>query len=163
MAEKNFRQYAWPIPEHLQASVAAIAPDLRHTFTITSSTSAIPAGADTPANVEHSNRLATGQGKLQEVDLGPDATARRREEPGSRARRDKYGYAWRNPKRRNSEDMRRDQMVEAVLREAKCTTLPPLLLASYHKADNICYQQWTTSMILPQTHTSTALAITTKR
>lgn len=123
MAEQNYRKYGWPIPAHLQASVAAIAPDLKHTFTA-SSALAVRAEADTPVNAEHSNRLATGQGKIEEVDLGPDATQRRREQPASKARRDKYGYAWRNPKRRNSEDMRRDQMVEAVLREAKRRSIP---------------------------------------
>ena len=133
MAEKNFRNYAWPIPAHLQASVAAIAPDLKHTFTTVPSTSAIPAETNTLTNVEHSNRLATGQGKLQEVDLGPNATMRGREEPESRTRRDKYGYSWRHPKRRNSEDIRRDQMVEAVLREAKCTCSAALPFFSPHE------------------------------
>lgn len=114
MAEKNHRQYGWPIPAHLQSSVAAIAPDLKHTFAATPATSSIPVEADKPADVEHSNRLAAGQGKLQEVEIAPHAAA-----PVSKARRDKYGYAWRNPKRRNSEDLRRDQLVEAVLREAK--------------------------------------------
>lgn len=118
MAEKNHRQYGWPIPAHLQSSVAAIAPDLKHTFAATPATSSIPVEADKPADVEHSNRLAAGQGKLQEVEIAPHAAA-----PVSKARRDKYGYAWRNPKRRNSEDLRRDQLVEAVLREAKRTFL----------------------------------------
>ncbi len=132
MAEKNFRKYAWPIPVHLQAPVAAIAPDLKHTFTTVPSASTTSTGSDTLANVEHSNRLATGQGKLQEVDLGPDATAHRKAEPENRARRDKYGYSWRNPKRRNSEDARRDQMVEAVLREAKRTSFAALPLLQLH-------------------------------
>jgi hypothetical protein len=81
--------------------------------------------------VEHSNRLAAGQGKLQEVDLGPGGAARMEEdwkrlnateseEPATKARKGKYGYQWRHPKRRNSDAERRDQMVEAVLKEAKC-------------------------------------------
>lgn len=114
MAEKNYRQYGWPIPTNLQSSVAAIAPDLKHTFGAIPSKSAVLVEAETPTDVEHSNRLAAGQGKLQEVEIGPKPAV-----PVSKARRDKYGYGWRNPKRRNSEDLRRDQMVEAVLREAK--------------------------------------------
>ncbi|KAF1832478.1 hypothetical protein BDW02DRAFT_502952 [Decorospora gaudefroyi] len=132
MAEKNFRQYGWPIPEHLQASVAAIAPELKHTFTATSLTRGTASGAGSPADTDHSNRLAAGQGKLQEVDLGPDATKRTEEAwrrlaegepepPASKVRRDKYGYAWRKPKKngKTDEDIRREQMVEAVLQEAK--------------------------------------------
>ena len=134
MAEKNYRQYGWPIPNHLQASVAAIAPDLRHTFAASSSTQGATSSTESPADNEHSNRLAAGQGKLQEVDLGPDAAARTEqawkrwdkgepEPPASKARRDKYGYAWRKPKAngKTEEDKRRDQMVEAVLKEAKRT------------------------------------------
>ena len=101
MAEKNYRQYGWPIPQHLQASVAAIAPDLQHTFTSRTSVRA-PAGTENLADKEHSERLAAGQGKLQEVDLGPEAKARieqawkrlekgEPEQPASKAPRDKYG------------------------------------------------------------------------
>jgi hypothetical protein len=134
MAEKNYRQYGWPIPQHLQTSVAAIAPDLRHTFASRPSAQA-PVGTDSPADKEHSNRLAAGQGKLQEVDLGPEASARieqawkrwdngEPEPSASKARRDKYGYAWRKPRAggKTDEDKKRDQMVEAVLREAKRTS-----------------------------------------
>jgi hypothetical protein len=134
MAEKNYRQYGWPIPSHLQASVAAIAPDLRHTMTVSPSTNNTSRNTDNPADNEHSNRLAAGQGKLQEVDLGPVSTARTEQAwkrwdngepdpPASKARRDKYGYAWRKPKAngKTEEDKRRDQMVEVVLREAKRT------------------------------------------
>ncbi|KAF2134526.1 hypothetical protein P153DRAFT_362286 [Dothidotthia symphoricarpi CBS 119687] len=129
MAEKNYRQYGWPIPTHLQTSVAAIAPDLKHTFSTTSSRTGTTTGVDNPADVEHSNRLAAGQGKLQEVDLSSDAAAhnlqrtqnvfKREEEPPSKVRLGRDGKPRRGPKRRNSEDIRRDQMVEAVLRESK--------------------------------------------
>lgn len=132
MAEKNYREYGWPIPSHLQASVAAIAPDLQHTFTSSSKTSAhAPTATETPADKQHSQRLAAGRGKLEEVDLGPEAAARieqawKRLETGepelsaSRARRDRYGYAWRKPRGgKTDEDKKRDQMVEAVLSEAK--------------------------------------------
>jgi hypothetical protein len=135
MAEQNYRKYGWPIPQHLQTSVAAIAPDLKRTFNPTSSPHGTVGGADSPADTEHSNRLAAGQGKLQEVDLGPDAALRTEqawkrldngepEPPASKARRDKYGYAWRKPKRngKTDEDIRRDQMVEAILSEAKRTS-----------------------------------------
>jgi hypothetical protein len=133
MAEKNYRQYGWPIPRHLQTTIAAIAPDLQHTFTSTAPTRGT-VETETPADKDHSNRLAAGQGKLEEVDLGPDATARTEqawkrlhtgepEAPGNKAR-GKYGYAWRKPKSsgKTSEDIRRDQMVEAVLSEAKRTS-----------------------------------------
>lgn len=97
---------------------------------------------ENPANADHSNRLAAGQGKLQEVDLGPAAAARteqawRRlgsgapeEDPTTKKKQERYGYQWRKPKRRNSEAERREQMVEAVLREAKrasqCQSHPPV-------------------------------------
>lgn len=131
MAEQNYRQYGWPIPGHLQAAVAAIAPDLKHTFTATSSTEGTAGTLDNPADREHSNRLAAGQGKLQEVDLGPDAAARTEqawkrldgtapaEDSRTKTKLDKYGYQWRKPKRRNSDAIRRDELVEAVLRESK--------------------------------------------
>lgn len=75
---------------------------------------------------------------MQEIDLGPEATARNIERT-EQARRKMEGYIepvveeppdkrhlgkdgkprkrWQ--KRRNSEDIRRDEMVEAILREAK--------------------------------------------
>lgn len=70
-------------------------------------------------------------GKLQEVDLGPSARERTEvewrklegvedvEQTGGKVRLGRNGKPRRPPKRRNSEDLRRDQMVEAVLREAK--------------------------------------------
>ncbi|KAF2853794.1 hypothetical protein T440DRAFT_289418 [Plenodomus tracheiphilus IPT5] len=131
LAEQNHRKYGWPIPKHLQAAVVTIAPDLKHTFAESSSAQGTTSGPDVPVNEEHSNRLAAGQGKLQEVDLGPDAAMRIEEawkrldnglpdeEPANKTRRGKYGYQWRKPKRRNSEAERREQMVEAVLKEAK--------------------------------------------
>jgi hypothetical protein len=71
-------------------------------------------------------------GKLQEVDLGPDAAARSQQaweqlqggpaekESTGKVRLGRDGKPRRQPKRRNSDDIRRDQMVEAVLRESKC-------------------------------------------
>lgn len=79
-------------------------------------------------------------GKLHEIDLGPDAKLRNIErtvaatrslaggdplEPndqdlgGKKPRLNKDGKPWRQRKRRNSEDIRRDQLVEEVLRESK--------------------------------------------
>jgi hypothetical protein len=93
----------------------------------------VQSGAAGSAN--QSQRLAAGMGKLQEVDLGPLAAARNIErteeaqkkldgtyvekEVVPKVRLGRNGKPRRQPKRRNSEDMRRDQMVEAVLREAK--------------------------------------------
>ena len=83
------------------------------------------------------NRQPAALGKLHEIDLGPDATlkniamteaARRRldglvedEEQGTgkvRLRRD--GKPWRGRRRRNSEDVKRDQLVEQVMKESRC-------------------------------------------
>lgn len=79
--------------------------------------------------------MAAGQGKLQEVDLGPEAAARIEQawkkldkgEPevsATKTRKDRYGYAWRKPRAggKTEEDRKRDQMVEAVLSEAKRTS-----------------------------------------
>lgn len=126
MAEQNYRQYGWPIPNHLQSTVAAIAPDLKHTFT-SSAVQATAASSTIDDDTEHSSRTAAGQGKLQEVDLGPDAASRTHKDwkrlegnaPAPRVRLGRDGKPRRGPKRRNSEDIRRDQMVEAVMNESK--------------------------------------------
>jgi len=111
--------------------VLAIAPDLQHTVTATSSAQGTASRLDAPADKEHSNRLAAGKGKLEEVDLGPEAAARIKEawkrldsglpaeDPAGKKGKGRYGFQWRKPKRRNSEAERREQMVEAVLKEAK--------------------------------------------
>lgn len=81
-------------------------------------------------------RQPAALGKLHEIDLGPDATlrnivrteaAKKRLEGGEeeveeatgkvRLRRD--GKPWRGRRRRNSEDLKRDQLVEQVLRETR--------------------------------------------
>lgn len=117
--------------------VAALAPDLKHTFTPPSSSKQLSSEAETPVTTAQSERLAAGQGKLQEVDLGPDAAARAdkawqklqspEDQVPGKPPKEKHGNARRRPKRRNSEDIRRDAMVEAVLREAKrmCLFLKP--------------------------------------
>ena len=82
------------------------------------------------------NRQPAALGKLHEIDLGPDATLRnialteaaQRKLEGIepeidqstgkvRLRRD--GKPWRPRKRRNSEDVKRDKLVEEVMRESK--------------------------------------------
>ena len=84
-----------------------------------------------------SRRQPAALGKLHEIDLGPDATlrniarteaAKRRLEGGTeeveegkgrvRLRRD--GKPWRGRRRRNSDDVKRDQLVEEVLKESRC-------------------------------------------
>lgn len=80
-------------------------------------------------------------GKLHEIDLGPDAKLRNIERTEAAAKRlvgdespapdgeeesspkkvrlGKDGKPWRGRKRRNSEDVKRDQLVEEVMRESK--------------------------------------------
>lgn len=82
------------------------------------------------------NRQPAGLGKLHEIDLGPDATlrnialteaAQRKleglepeiDESTGKVRLRKDGKPWRPRKRRNSEDIKRDKLVEEVMRESK--------------------------------------------
>ena len=86
--------------------------------------------SETPDN-EKGNRLAAGMGKLEEIDLGPGSTSRAEaawkkleggqieEKPAGKVRLGRDGKPRRQHKRRNSEDLRRDAIVDAVLREAK--------------------------------------------
>jgi hypothetical protein len=148
LAEQNYRQYGWPIPRHLQRTVAVIAPDLKHTFA-SSSIQATAASSTVDGSIENSNRVAAGQGKLEEVDLGSYAASRTHKdwkkleggpsEPTPRVRLGRDGKPRRGPKRRNSDDIRRDQMVEAVLREAKRNSIlhfsPPLLTCTVEYFD----------------------------
>jgi len=89
----------------------------------------VPAYATAAATASNNNPLAApaaGTGKLQEIDLGPDATRRN----VLRTQQAVFGGAeevqeqpkhskWRRRKRRGSEDIKRDQMVEKILNEAK--------------------------------------------
>lgn len=79
--------------------------------------------------------MATGNGNIEEVEIGPLAKRTdekwRRLESGEfeqistgKIRLGRDGKPRRPPKRRNSDDVRRDQMVEAVLSEAKRMLLP---------------------------------------
>ncbi|KAK0126260.1 hypothetical protein ONS95_007873 [Cadophora gregata] len=92
-------------------------------------------------NKDPTQRQPATIGKLQEIDLGDEArnrniertnNARRRmdgeivEEPVQGGRKKKVrlnrdGTVWVPRKRRGSEDIKRDQLVEAVLRENRCT------------------------------------------
>ena len=83
------------------------------------------------------HRQPAALGKLHEIDLGPDATlrniarteaAKKRLENGreevaddnGKVRLRKDGKPWRGRRRRNSDDVKRDQLVEEVLRESRC-------------------------------------------
>ncbi|KAI9738845.1 MAG: hypothetical protein M1834_008352 [Cirrosporium novae-zelandiae] len=93
-------------------------------------------------------RQPASLGKLHEIDLGPDATLRNiarteaaaRGEPlpdeengrGKKVRLGRDGKPWRGRRRRNSEELARDRLVEEVLRESRLdlydpTTVTPLL------------------------------------
>lgn len=110
----------------------------------------------TAAKDGHIQRQPAALGKLHEIDLGPDATlrniarteaAKRRLEGGGvieieegvqkvRLRRD--GKPWRGRKRRNSEDVKRDKLVEEVMRESRRTSLLSTLNLSMEDViDNI--------------------------
>ncbi len=89
----------------------------------------------------HLQRQPAALGKLHEIDLGPDATlrniarteaAKRRLEAGEmitieegvqKVRLRKDGKPWRGRKRRNSEDVKRDKLVEEVMRESRRMSL----------------------------------------
>lgn len=165
LAEQNYRNYGWPIPKHLEAAVAKFAPGLSTTAGDTSAaekgvgqenqdkqtSTSSPLAQGHPvtksdATPDRDLRMAAGLGKLQEIDLGPEAAARnlqRIEEARKRLEgkadtgvqgtdKDgkKAGKRGRRPqKKRNSEDLRRDALVEAVLREAKCMFCPVLYYA----------------------------------
>ncbi|KAF2008449.1 hypothetical protein BU24DRAFT_429304 [Aaosphaeria arxii CBS 175.79] len=129
LAEQNHRKYGWPIPDHLQKLLGRLGP---------TSEGDQEKGQSQRPTTTTDPRLAAGHGKLMEIDLGPEATAknierteqaRRRleghvepdaEEPQGKVRLGKDGKPRKRwQKRRNSEDIRRDAMVEAVLRESK--------------------------------------------
>lgn len=89
------------------------------------------------------NRQPAALGRLHEFDLGPDATlkniarteaAKRRLEGGDAGIEDergkiplrRNGKPWRGRRRRNSDDLKRDKLVEEVMRETRCTSEAPL-------------------------------------
>lgn len=83
------------------------------------------------------NRQPAALGRLHEFDLGPDSTlrniarteaAKRRLEGGDTELEEERGKVplrrngkpWRGRKRRNSDDIKRDKLVEEVMRETRC-------------------------------------------
>lgn len=134
---------------HHGAVASAALPDAG-----TAGTAASVAGAGAGADLSL-HRQPASLGKLHEIDLGPDVRARniaateavmRRLEGGQqpqepaataataaaeataaagkpRLRRD--GKPWRPRRRRNSDDVKRDQLVEEVLRETRCKPRGP--------------------------------------
>ena len=144
MAEQNHRLHGWPIPHHLEEFVAKLTPTSTPVpRTAASSASPLPSAIrdqeESPQAVrpDRDVRLAAGMGKLQEVDLGPEAAtkswARHEDVQNTRSstiaqhsglingqsKEQKPGKRRRWQKRRNSEDIARDAAVEAVLRESR--------------------------------------------
>ncbi|KAH6643870.1 hypothetical protein C7974DRAFT_8370 [Boeremia exigua] len=127
MAEQNYRKYGWPIPAHLLSTVAAIAPDLKHTSTGSPvQAEGVPATPAVDDNTDRSSRLAAGQGKLEEVVLSSDSTRTHKDwarlegpPPAPKQRLGRDGKPLRSRKRRTSDALRRDALVDAVLRESK--------------------------------------------
>lgn len=150
MAEENHRQYGWPIPPHLQAIVARLSPSTPSGYDAEPSSyrqhsqnqqnQQNQSGEE--AKKAESSRVAAGQNALQEIDLGPEASARnlarieearRRMEnmpaqlevPAVRSgQQPTASSSTKHPSRRhrrNSEDLRRDALVDAVLSESKRT------------------------------------------
>ncbi|KAF2108418.1 hypothetical protein BDV96DRAFT_605781 [Lophiotrema nucula] len=134
MAEKNYHQYGWPLPQRISTNpFAAIAPP------VPKSASAPPAvreRIDADGNPEHEERLTASKGMLQEVNLG---TSSWQGESQIRKAKKRTDTAPRNPdsalsgqpqtakppkrrrgqKMKTEEELRREAMVEAVMREAK--------------------------------------------
>ena len=104
---------------HLQAAVEDLAPDLKSSFSTSSSKHDTNPVVPTPAELEKSIRVAAGHGKIEEVEVKPTAQMAYEEKAAEKIRLGRDGRPRRPPKRRNSDDVRRDQLVEAVLREAK--------------------------------------------
>lgn len=94
------------------------------------------------------NRQPAALGKLHEIDLGDEARdknvartdmATRRlngeevveesaQKKPTKVRLGRDGKPWRGKKRRGSDDIRRDQLVDEILRENKRMLVPPLLI-----------------------------------
>ncbi|KAF2477709.1 uncharacterized protein BDR25DRAFT_299534 [Lindgomyces ingoldianus] len=141
MAEKNALEYGWPTPTTIASSLAPVSTS--NTIANNPSSATSPSGTIAVATAkaedkgsasgQHDARLAAGMGKLQEVDLGPDAVTTNVERteaalrfargeappPQQETTNRKSRRRRRQEKARNPEDVRRDQLVEQVLREAK--------------------------------------------
>lgn len=127
----------------LQHGVASPEPPMDDTIAHSSSISKTKASIGT-------ERQPAGVGKIQEVDLGPDAALRNIAlteratrllngepdiEPAStqptKVRLGPDGKPWRGRRRRNSDDIRRDKLVEEVLRESKGRSPPSSIRFTY--------------------------------
>lgn len=123
-------------------------------------------------------RLPAALGQIHEIDLGPDAVLRNvarteaaakrmqngesaaDEQPAERVRLGRDGKPRRRRNRRGSDDIKRDQIVEAVLKESRCNKHPTSPDCSYQDHDSDVCSQWiyTTSRKM-----RTRMTTTTKR
>ncbi|ORY01036.1 hypothetical protein BCR34DRAFT_575230 [Clohesyomyces aquaticus] len=141
MAEKNAEEYGWPTRTTTNSpSVAATSSNADNDASTKSAKSvtfantlAVKTDAIGNPIIRHDAQLAAGMGKLQEVDLGPDAAMKNIErtqaalrlargealppepEPTNRKARRRR----RQEQARDPQAVLRDQLVEQVLREAK--------------------------------------------
>ena len=108
-----------------------IAPDLKNHVATTKSNSGPSTETHNPVDVEQSIRIAAGMGKIEDVDIEPMSkqsserwtrldSGEYKQVATGKVRLGRDGKPRRGPKRRNSEDIRRDQMVEAIMSESKC-------------------------------------------
>jgi hypothetical protein len=130
-------------------------PPLTGSTTITTTTAASSTSPVKDRNKgEDLQRQPAALGKLLEIDLGDEARdrnvqrtnqARRRmdgevvededEQPKGKVRLGRDGKPWRGRKRRGSEDVKRDKLVEEFLRENRCECGQTLPLPSFIHAD----------------------------
>lgn len=114
-------------------------------------------------------------GKLQEIDLGEEARARNIERTNNARRRldgeevieetadgggagkkkkkvrlNRDGTVWKPRRRRGSDDVKRDELVEAVLRENRRTSLPSSYSTTSQRTNTNFPQSSTTSLPLPR-------------
>lgn len=130
------------VDKHMMAYIEAEMAKRHHgTVAAEAPTSDVPKAGETN-NRQSDPRLLQREpaslGKLHEIDLGQEAklqniarteaatrrlagdqTASPEEETSKKGRLGKDGKPWRNRRRRNSEDIERDKLVEEVLRESK--------------------------------------------
>ncbi|KAF2743825.1 hypothetical protein M011DRAFT_480362 [Sporormia fimetaria CBS 119925] len=109
LAEQNHERYGWPIPPHLQALVDTMSREKK----------AESASASQSTQTPQEARVAAGRGTLQEVELDTEAAAQKRDASAKSHKQAEGNTRPRRRNRRNSEDVRRDKLVEDVLREAK--------------------------------------------
>lgn len=107
-----------------------IAPDLKNHDATTQSNSGPSTETQNLVDAEQSIRIAAGMGKIEEVDVEPMSkqsserwtrfdNGEYKQVATGKVRLGRDGKPRRGPMRRNSEDIRRDQMVEAIMSESK--------------------------------------------